>query len=49
MGDCKLATLIPVIFELFIGSNDKQSIQDFDVEQLYDNGGNVKVGFHETP
>lgn len=42
-------TLIPVIFELSAWKDDKQSIEDFLIEQLYDNvGGNRKSRIYET-
>jgi hypothetical protein len=42
-------TVIPVIFELSAWKDDRQSIQDFLIEQLYDNvGGNRKSRIYET-
>ena len=42
-------TVIPVIFELSAWKNDGQSIEDFLIEQLYDNvGGNRKSRIYET-
>jgi len=41
--------VIPVIFELSAWKDDKQNIQDFLIEQLYDNvGGNRKSRIYET-
>ena len=42
-------TVIPVIFELSAWKDDGQSIEDFLIEQLYDNvGGNRKSRIYET-